>query len=87
MKINTSTLVKDIAKETNLKEKEIKLVLDAILEYIKDRAAEGNDVQLLGFGKFYPKKIKRKEVKMNGETYKIKAKYTLKFSSSKSLKL
>ncbi|EGL20071.1 MULTISPECIES: HU family DNA-binding protein [unclassified Paenibacillus] len=50
--MNKDQLVKRVAKELNMSNKNIESVVDAILETIVDVVAKGEEVALHGFGKF-----------------------------------
>ena len=50
--MNKNELVKGIAEETAMSQKDAKSALEATLEIIKNHLANGDKVQLIGFGTF-----------------------------------
>ena len=66
--MNKNDLVKEIAKQTSVTYKEANATLNVISELIKNALKKGEEVKLVGFGKF--------ELKQRGErtTYNPKTK-------------
>jgi DNA-binding protein HU-beta len=57
-KKNWKTVIKELSKKTGKTKKETKDQVEALLEYVVENVEEGNEVLLLGFGKFSMRKIK-----------------------------
>lgn len=53
--MNKIELVKSVAEETGLTQKEVSAVVDTMLETVIADLADGNEVALAGFGKFVVK--------------------------------
>lgn len=51
--INKKILAKKLAKSTLLTQKEADQVVDRLFEIIVDELKSGNDISIVGFGKFY----------------------------------
>lgn len=54
--MNKQELIKKIAAESDVSQKEASAILDNALTAIVDAVAAGEKVQLIGFGSFEPKK-------------------------------
>lgn len=54
--MNKQELIKKIAAESEVSQKEASTILDNALNAIVDAVAAGEKVQLIGFGSFEPKK-------------------------------
>ncbi|QDD68171.1 HU family DNA-binding protein [Caminibacter pacificus] len=79
-------IIKAIAKNTNKPEKEISRVLKEFKNIVIKEVAEGNEVNILGFGKFYRIKMNPRELKLEGKTYKVPARFVPKFKAGEKFK-
>ena len=81
-------LARSIGKQHNLTQKEAVRVVDAILETISDALAEGEKVELRGFGSFNVKKRPGRMARnpKTGDKVYVPAKVTPAFKASKALK-
>lgn len=59
--MNQNELARTVAKKTNLKIKDSKLIIETALEVIMEQVAIGNDVMLTNFGTFENKIRKPRE--------------------------
>ena len=86
--MNKNELVKGIAEETAMSQKDAKSALEATLEIIKNHLADGDKVQLIGFGTFEVSERPEREGRnpQTGETMKIAASKAPKFKAGKALK-
>ncbi|MBA1394667.1 HU family DNA-binding protein, partial [Lactobacillus sp. XV13L] len=50
--MNKSELTKEVAAKTELKQKDAEKVIDALIDSIKENLAQGEKVQIIGFGSF-----------------------------------
>jgi DNA-binding protein HU-beta len=86
--VSKADLVDTVANSTSMKKKDVKEVMDLILEKITGHLDSGNKVQLTGFGTFEVRKRKARTGVKPGTTEKIKipaSKYPA-FKPGKSLK-
>lgn len=81
-------LARSIGKQHNLTQKEAVRVVDAILETISDALAEGEKVELRGFGSFTVKKRPGRTARnpKTGDKVYVPPKATPAFKASKALK-
>jgi integration host factor beta subunit len=81
-------LARSIGKQHNLTQKEAVRVVDAILETISDALADGEKVELRGFGSFTVKKRPGRTARnpKTGDKVYVPAKVTPAFKASKALK-
>lgn len=86
--MHKTDLVKAIAKDTGLSQKDAAASLDAFLNASKKALKKGDSVTLIGFGTFSVKKTAAREGRnpQTGETIKIKAGKRVKFTAGKALK-
>ena len=70
------------------KKKDAEKALDTVIKVIEEALIEGEDVELIGFGKFYTEIQKGREGKIPGtdKTYKTEDKKVPKFKAGKKLK-
>lgn len=85
---NKGDLISEITKKTDLNKKQASLVLDALLDTIKDTLADGKKVQLIGFGTF---EVRHRAARtgrnpQTGKAIKIPATDIPAFKPGKSLK-
>ncbi len=52
MNINKKTLVKEVAQELDLTQTETEVVVNTIIDKIREHLVNGDNVELYGFGKF-----------------------------------
>ena len=85
--MNKNELITKIA-ETGLSKKDAGIALDAAIAAIGDALANGESVQLIGFGTFSVKERAAREGRnpRTGEVVKIKAAKTPAFKAGKALK-
>ncbi|AJC73585.1 DNA-binding protein [Pseudothermotoga hypogea DSM 11164 = NBRC 106472] len=86
--MNKKELVDKVAKKAGLKKKDVKKVVDTMLESITDALAKGEKVQLVGFGSFEVRKAAQRKG-VNPQTKKpitIPARKVPKFRPGKVLK-
>jgi len=81
-------LARSIAKRHSLIQKEAISVVDAILETISDALAQGEKVELRGFGSFAVKNRRARTARnpKTGEQVYVSPKVTATFRASKTLK-
>ncbi len=86
--MNKKELVDKVAKKAGLKKKDVKKVVDTMLESINEALAKGEKVQLVGFGSFEVRKASQRKG-VNPQTKKpitIPARKVPKFRPGKVLK-
>lgn len=69
--VSKAELVGKVAEQADMKKKDVKSVIDAVLESIGDHLARGNKVQLTGFGTFEVRERKSRTGVRPGTTEKI----------------
>lgn len=86
--MNKTNLVDVVAKATELKKKEAGAAVDAVLEAICAALADGEKIQLVGFGTFEVKERAARECRnpATGEKMMAPASKSVGFSASKALK-
>ena len=86
--MNREELVAEIAKQTKLTQKSVGEVLTAIIDVTQDTVKKGENVTLVGFGTFEPRKRAARNGRnpQTGETIKIEAKTIPTFSAGKKFK-
>jgi DNA-binding protein HU-beta len=87
-KMNKNELIESVADMNDMKKTDVKEVLNATLDMIKDCAAEGEVVELFGFGKFITVDVKARKGRnpQTGEELKISARTNVKFKPAKAFK-
>ena len=70
--ISKTDLVKELAETTGLGQKDVKTVVDAMLESVQGHLKGGDKVQLTGFGTFEVRHRKARTGVKPGTTEKIK---------------
>jgi integration host factor subunit beta len=86
--VTKADIVEEIAARTKLNKKESFVVVDLIIENIKNTLAEGKKIEIRGFGSF---KVKQRGERMarnprTGEAVHVPAKLVPYFKPSKLLK-
>ncbi|MGJ9418762.1 HU family DNA-binding protein [Massilia sp. CMS3.1] len=86
--MNKTDLIETIAKECELSKAAAQRALECILNTIVDTVADGDTVQLVGFGSFSAGKRAARTGRnpRTGEEIKIAATKTVKFASGKAFK-
>ena len=86
--MSKTDLVNVVAAKTEIKKKDVELVVNAALDAIVDALKAGDKVQLIGFGTFEVKETAAREGRnpKTGETITIAAGKKTAFSASKALK-
>ena len=86
--MNKEELVKAIAQDTKLSQKEAAEILAVIVETIQKTVAKGKKVTLVGFGTFEPRKRAARTGRnpQTGKEIKIAAKTVPAFSAGKKFK-
>lgn len=87
-KMNRKELINKVAEETGYHKKEIKTVIDGVLTSITKALADGDKVQLVGFGTFKVIKRAAREGRnpQTGKKIKISERKVPKFRAGKNLK-
>ena len=86
--MNKVELVEAISSDTGLTKKDTEVFLKKFIETVTKALVKGDDVQLIGFGTF---KVNKRPARTGrnpatGETIKIAASKTPKFTAGKALK-
>jgi DNA-binding protein HU-beta len=86
--IGKPDLIARAANKSGLSKKDVECVLDALTESITEIVKEGDTVQLVGFGRFYPALQKGRMGTVPGttRTYKTSDKTVPKFEAGKAFK-
>ena len=86
--MNKSELVKAIAEKAKITQKESAEVLDAVVKTIQEALADGEKVQIIGFGSFEVRDRKERKVKSpaTGQEIVVPATRVPAFKPGKSLK-
>lgn len=85
MKINKSVLAKYIASKTGVTYEKALIIMDGIFSMVKESVAEGNSVEIRGFGTLYPFKSNRTVVRniCKNETMIVPPSVRVKFKAGK----
>ncbi|NPV52880.1 MAG: HU family DNA-binding protein [Firmicutes bacterium] len=86
--MNKAELISDVAEKVDLKKKDVEQVVGVVFDSIKDALAQGDKVQLVGFGTFAVKK-RAERVGRNpqtGEEIRIPASMVPVFKAGKVLR-
>lgn len=86
--MNKQDLIQNVAEEVGLSKTDVKKVVDAVFEHIKDDLSQGNESTFVGFGTF---KISHRKARagrnpQTGEPLDIKASKSVGFKAGKALK-
>ncbi len=86
--MSKADLINVVAAKTEIKKKDVELVVNAALDAIVEAMKSGDKVQLMGFGTFEVKATAEREGRnpKTGEAIKIAAGKKPAFSASKALK-
>lgn len=86
--INKNELISQVAADTQFTKKDIKVVLDSILDCIATDLRNGEDVSFTNFGKFTTVKMSSREIKnpSNSKTITLEERHAPKFRPSTALK-
>jgi len=87
-KTSKSDIVKQIAENTNISQKDVDAVLSNFFSSIKDNLnQDGDNVSFVGFGSFSVKRREAREGRnpKTGEKIQIEAKNVVKFKAGKEL--
>ncbi len=86
--MNKSELVKSLAEKAEITQKDAAKALDAMVETIQQALAEGDKVQIIGFGSFEVRDRKERKVisPATGEEITVPATKVPAFKPGKSLK-
>ena len=86
--MNKSELVKSLAEKAEITQKDAAKVLDALVDTIQQALANGEKVQIIGFGSFEVRNRKERKVisPANGQEIKVPATKVPAFKPGKSLK-
>ena len=80
-------VVKAMAEKSGLSVTESERALNAFMDVVKESLAEGNEVKLIGFGKFWRSSRAAHVIKdVNGDETKVPEKKTVVFSAGEDLK-
>lgn len=86
--MNKTELVDHVVEKTGMMKKDSEIAVNAVIDSITDALAEGEKVQLVGFGTFEVRKREAREGRnpSTGETIKIAAQNVPAFKAGKALK-
>lgn len=86
--MNRVELVAEVAKKADLSKKDAEAAVKGVFDAIADALAEGDKVQLIGFGTFDVAERAAREGRnpRTGETMKIEASKAPRFKAGKALK-
>lgn len=86
--MNKKEFVKLVAERLNKTQSEVELVLDCVVDSIKDTLSSGDSVKLAGFGTFEVSERAAREGRnpQTGESMLIEASKSAKFKPAKALK-
>ena len=86
--MNKTQLIDVVAKEAQMKKKEAEVAVEAVFAAITNALADGDKVQIIGFGTFEAKEQAAREGRnpMTGEKINIAACKRPAFSASQALK-
>ncbi len=86
--MNKTDLINVVAAEANLSKKDAEAAINAVVSAVSNALAEGDKVQLIGFGTFEVKTVPEREGRnpRTGEAIKIAATKKPSFTASKVLK-
>jgi DNA-binding protein HU-beta len=86
--MNTSNLIERLGASHSLSKAQAKAVVDSTLKSIVEAAANGEEINLPGFGKFKIKETAAREGRnpATGQTIKIAASKKLTFAPAKAVK-
>ena len=84
---NRKDLINGIAAETGMTKKDAKVALEAIIDSMKSALADGEKVQLVGFGSFQvvERAARKGRNPQTGDEINIPAKNVVKFKAGKGL--
>lgn len=86
--MNKVELCAKVAEKTEITKKDATLVVDTVIDTIKETIASGEKISLVGFGTFDITERAAREGRnpLTGESIKIKASKSPKFKASKAFK-
>ncbi|MGZ9868132.1 HU family DNA-binding protein [Priestia endophytica] len=86
--MNKTELIKAVAEKAELTQKDSAKVVDALLEVVKETLAEGEKIQLVGFGTFEVREraARKGHNPQTGEPIDIPASKAPAFKAGKALK-
>ena len=86
--MNKSQLIEAVAKKTGLTKADSQRAIDSLHDIIKGALKKGDQVQLIGFGRYHVSKRKATNGRnpQTGEAIKIAARKLPRFSAGKELK-
>ncbi len=85
--MNKTELIEAVASRANTTKAQTATMLNGLIEVVQKELADGNNVQLIGFGTFSVSKRAAREGRnpANGSPMKIPAKKVVKFKAGKAL--
>lgn len=86
--MNKQEFITHIANQHDCKKVEAEKVIDMFTSSVIDTMGQGNEISLVGFGKFYTTKIKARTGRnpRTGQPVEISTKILAKFSAGQKLK-
>jgi nucleoid DNA-binding protein len=86
--VNKTELIEALAEKANAPKSEAQRYFDAFEEVVTETLKSGDEVQIMGFGKFYVREQKAREGRnpQTGEKMRIPARKVPTFSAGNSLK-
>lgn len=88
-KVTKSDLVESVYLETKYEKKTVQLILESLLDNIKDSLKNGSTIELRGFGTLEPRLRKGRLIARNpktGERLSVAPHYVVAFRSGQELK-
>jgi len=87
MSLTKSRLVKNIASDVGFSQKKTSEILSILLNILSATIANGDNISIRGFGKFYVGDQKERQIRhpLTGKAIKIESKRIVKFKSFKFL--
>lgn len=86
--MNKKELIKAISGKTGFTQKDVETVVSSMVDVIAESVKNGDDVNIVGFGKFIAKKVEERQARnpKTGETVVAPAHTAIKFKPSSTLK-
>lgn len=76
-------LIKKIAKDTGKTQKLVAEILDSYHDMVIEAVANGEEVKIVGFGKYTTRKVSNRVIQLKGREIHSEEKYKPRFVSSK----
>ena len=79
-------IVNRLADETGFTKKDANTAVEGVLDAITDGLARGEEIQFIGFGKFYTVEVPESQREMFGDMKTIPAQTSVRFRAGKTLR-